>query len=145
MKSITVHKYSDSHQFYIDKKLARDISLAMKKFNDYNENNYLVCEGLHIVDPSTIIDFNEDIYNNIHEQYYKYYQENNNIKIIIYSNGNYSHYWCIVNLRFINVYYYIYNNDANIILKKMKIPNIRECKLSDGSIISYVEPSILLL
>lgn len=41
MESIIVYKYKDTPEFYVKNNMIRDISSAMKKFNDYDENNYI--------------------------------------------------------------------------------------------------------
>ena len=95
----------------------------MKTFNDYDENNYLICNG-PIISKEDRYNFNLEIYNNIHEQYLKYYQENNNIKIIIYAPDNDSYKWCKQFLKFFNVFYYTIKFDINTHLNE-------ELKISD--------------
>ena len=81
-------------------------------------------KGLNFNFTQTFILYNLEIYNNIHEQYVKYYQENNNIKIIIYAPDNDSYKWCKQFLKFFNVFYYTIKFDINTHLNE-------ELKISD--------------
>ena len=95
--------------------LSNDISNAMKKFNDLNEQNY-------------IIKF-IDIHN------LKLFDYDSSKNLIIYTKGKYTAYWCFNNLKFMNpfhVYYidddtdiYLYSNiyDANRFYKKYELSN----------------------
>lgn len=121
--SCIVYKFTNCDNFYTEKNLLPKISLVMKTFNDYDENNYLICDG-PIISKEDRYNFNLEIYNNIHEQYLKYYQENNNIKIIIYAPDNNSYKWCKQFLKFFNVFYYTIKFDINTHLNE-------ELKISD--------------
>jgi len=121
--SYIVYKFTNCNNFYTERNLLPEISLVMKTFNDYDENNYLICNG-PIISKKDKDNFNLEIYNNIHEQYLKYYQENINIKIIIYAPDHDSYKWCKQFLKFFNVFYYTLKYDINKYLNE-------ELKISD--------------
>jgi hypothetical protein len=71
-----------------------------KYFRDYDINNYIMCY-IYVKDEND--KYNETLYNIYHEEYYKYYEKNPDIKILVWSNNAD---WCKINFKFFNTLYY---------------------------------------
>jgi hypothetical protein len=105
---------------YLFKKLKIDengnILRAYKHFDDYDINNYIICYVY--VNEYKNFEFDENLYNEYHKEYLKYYSRNSNTKILVITNGKYGYKWCKSFMKFINVYYYYIksDNDINIYL-----------------------------
>jgi hypothetical protein len=106
--------------FYAIFNIGRDISYVMKKFHDFNEDNYLIT---YIQGDNINMSFDEDLYNSYYNEYYKYYSKNPFIKLIIYTNGKKGVYWCRHFFKFFNmhIYYRPSSDDTDFILNKIKL------------------------
>jgi len=82
-----------------------------KYFRDYNINNYIMC---YIYVDDEYNKYNEILYNIYHEEYYKYYEKNPDIKILVWTNNAD---WCKINFKFFNTLYL----DFSHIIKKMQM------------------------
>ena len=69
-----------------------------KYFHDYDKNNYILC---YIYIDNEDKPFDEILYNDYHKKYLKYFENNHNIKIIIWTNNVN---WCK------NIHVYVLNN-----------------------------------
>jgi len=118
-----IYKYNseEAKNFYYKLNICNNIDIAMKNFNDYNKDNYVIC-NVNITYKKDLI-FDENLYNIYHKQYLEYLSKNPNIKLIIYTNSKYGSYWCSIFLKFINSYiYYMKNvNDLDFTLNKYNI------------------------
>jgi hypothetical protein len=108
-----IYKYNseDATYLYYKLQISNNINIAMKYFNDYNKDNYIIC-NLNIKYKEDLI-FNENLYNIYHTQYLEYLSENPNIKLLIYTNSKYGSYWCNIFLKFINSYIYYKKNEID--------------------------------
>jgi hypothetical protein len=108
-----IYKYNseDATYLYYKLQISNNIDIAMKYFNDYNKDNYIIC-NLNIKYKEDLI-FNENLYNIYHTQYLEYLSENPNIKLLIYTNSKYGSYWCNIFLKFINSYIYYKKNEID--------------------------------
>jgi hypothetical protein len=108
-----IYKYNSEDAIYLYYKLqiSNNIDIAMKYYNDYNKDNYIIC-NLNIKYKEDLI-FNENLYNIYHTQYLEYLSENPNIKLLIYTNSKYGAYWCNIFLKFINSYIYYKKNETD--------------------------------
>jgi hypothetical protein len=123
MKIIQYSNKPEIKRFYGNFNIGSDISYAMKKFNDFDENNYLIT---YIHGNNRDMSFDEDLYNLYHNEYYKYYFKNPFIKLLIYTNGIKGMYWCRNFFQFFNmhIYYRSSSQDADFLLKDLKtLPN----------------------
>ena len=105
-----VYKYTnDRFNFHFKYSFPGYIDEAIKYFNDNNQDNYVMC--YIYIDNYRTFKFDEDLYNNIHNQYLQYLIENPNTKIIICTNNKYGYNWCKNYLKFINSFVYYKSNN----------------------------------
>jgi len=76
----------------------------MNYHNDYNFNNYIMCYIYVEFDNKP---FDEDLYNQYHQEYLKYYSKNPDIKMLIWTNNKD---WCKLNFKFFNTLFIYYSN-----------------------------------
>lgn len=119
MEDKKIFEYKNSNYFYKKFSYSNDISYAMKFFNDYNEDNYIIT---YINSKNLEFKFDEDLYNSYHKEYYEYYFKNPLIKILIYTEGKKDILFCNFFLKFINrlIYYRSSISDTDFILNDFK-------------------------
>jgi hypothetical protein len=78
--------------------------ILSKYFNDYNLNNYILC---YIYVENDNKSFDEYLYNQYHQEYFKYYSKNPDIKMLIWTNNKD---WCKLNFKFFNTLFIYYSN-----------------------------------
>jgi hypothetical protein len=120
MKIIEYSNKLENEKFYVNYNIGSDISYAMKKFGDFDENNYLITY-IHGINKN--MSFDEDLYNSYHNEYYKYYSKNPLIKLLVYTNGKKGVYWCWHFFQFFNMHIYyrpLPQDDADFLLKDLR-------------------------
>ena len=120
MKIIEYSNKLENEKFYEKFNIGSDISYAMKKFGDFDENNYLITY-IHGINKN--MSFDEDLYNSYHNEYYKYYCKNPLIKLLVYTNGKKGVYWCCHFFQFFNMHIYyrpLPQEDTDFLLKDLR-------------------------
>lgn len=96
----------ERHKFLQKIDCSGNLDAVFKFYNDYNINNYIACY-IYVSDNQIYNNkYDKNLYNKYHNDYIKYYSENPNIKLVVYTNSKKSSKWCTNFFKFFNTFYY---------------------------------------